>query len=429
MDARSSLPIFVLILIVLVALSAYFSASETALSSYNKMRMKSEAEDKKGKKARHVLELSENYEKLISTILIGNNIVNILATSIATLLFVEVFRGFDNGEALGATVSTVVMTLAILIFGEITPKTIAKRTADKFSKKVVGTLGFLTWILTPLTFVFNLWQKFVLSFLKGDEEASVTEDEIITVVEEAAEDGEIDEQESELIKNVIKFSDLDVNDILTPRVDVAAVDISWDRERIAKVFADTEFSRLPIYEENIDNILGILYQKDFFNHGDQPVKELIKPVKFIFSSMKISRLLKLFQDSKCHMVVINDEYGGTEGIVTLEDVIESLVGEIYDEHDEVIEDIVKIADDKYRVLGSTSIDKFLETFEIEKEEEDDDSDITTVSGFAAHNLEKIPDEGDIVEYENLKITITKTDSNRVMETVVQVFPKEEETEE
>ncbi len=425
MDGRS-IPIFVLILIVLIALSAYFSASETAFSSYNRMRMKSEAEDKKGKKARHVLELGENYEKLISTILIGNNIVNILATSIATLIFVALF---EDNAALGTTVSTVVMTLAVLIFGEITPKTVAKRTADSFSKKVVGSLGFLTWLLTPLTFVFNLWQKFILSFFKGDGEASVTEEEIITVVEEAAEDGEIDEQESELIKNVIKFSDLDVNDILTPRVDVAAVDIEWDRERIAKVFADTEFSRLPIYEENIDNILGILYQKDFFNHGDEPVKNLVKPVKFIFSSMKISRLLKLFQETKCHMVVVNDEYGGTEGIVTLEDVIESLVGEIYDEHDEVVEDIIKIADDKYRVLGSTSIDKFLETFELELEEEDDDADITTVSGFAAHNLEKIPDEGDIFEHENLKITVTKTDSNRVLETVVQVFPKEEETEE
>jgi len=421
----SSLPLFVLLLIVLIALSAYFSASETAFASYNKMRMKSEAEDKKDKKsrkARRVLELSENYEKLISTILIGNNIVNIVASSIATLLFTHLV----GNEAVGATVSTVVMTLAILIFGEITPKTVAKRTADNFSKKVAGSLGGLVATFTPLTFVFNLWQKFVLSFLKDEDEAGITEDEIITVVEEAASDGEIDEQESELIKNVIKFSDLDVNDILTPRVDVAAVDISWDRERIAGVFADTEFSRLPVYEENIDNILGILYQKDFYNHGETPVSELVKPVKFIFSSMKISRLLKLFQDTKCHMVVINDEYGGTEGIVTLEDVIESLVGEIYDEHDEVVEDIIKISDDKYRVLGSTSIDKFLETFELELEEEDDDSDITTVSGFAAHNLEKIPDEGDIFEHENLKITITKTDSNRVLEAVVQVFPKTEE---
>ncbi len=423
-NGSSNTPVFVLVIIVLVALSAFFSASETALSSYNKAKMKSEADDKKGKKARRVLRIGENYEKLISTILVGNNIVNIVATSIATLLFTSLIED----PALAATVSTVVMTLAVLTFGEITPKTIAKRTADGFSKKVSGPIEFLMVIFTPITAIFNLWQKFVMKFVKG-EEISVTEDEIITVVEEAAEDGEIDEQESELIKNVIKFSDLDVNDILTPRVDVAAVDISWDRERIAQVFADTEFSRLPVYEETIDNVVGILYHKDFSNHRNTDVGQLVKPVKFIFSSMKISRLLRLFQESKCHMVVVNDEYGGTEGIVTLEDVIESLVGEIYDEHDEVVEDIIKISDDKYRVLGSTSIDKFLESFELELEEEDDDSDITTVSGFAAHNLEKIPDEGDVFEHENLKITITKTDSNRVMEAVVQVFPKEEEPEE
>ncbi|MBO5098942.1 MAG: HlyC/CorC family transporter [Clostridia bacterium] len=424
MDGSSSLTLSVLLLILLIALSAYFSASETAFASYNKMRMKSEAEDKKAIKARRVLSLSENYEKLISTILIGNNIVNIVATSVATLLFTHLI----SNEAVAATVSTVVMTLAVLTFGEITPKTVAKRTADSFTKKVADSLTVLTIVFTPLTFIFNLWQKFVLKFFKDDGEAAVTEDEIITVVEEAAEDGEIDEQESELIKNVIKFSDLDVNDILTPRVDVAAVDINWDKERIAKVFAETEFSRLPVYDESIDNISGILYQKDFYNHSQLPVSELVKPVKFIFSSMKISRLLKLFQESKCHMVVVNDEYGGTEGIVTLEDVIESLVGEIYDEHDEVVEDIVKLSETNYKVLGSTSIDKFLETFELELEEEDDDSDITTVSGFAAHNLEKIPDEGDVFEHRNLKITITKTDSNRVVEAMVEVMPIPEEEE-
>lgn len=425
MDGSSSLTLSVLLLILLIALSAYFSASETAFASYNKMRLKSEAEDKKAVKARRVLSLSENYEKLISTILIGNNLVNIVATSVATLLFTHLL---PNNEAMAATVSTVVMTLVVLTFGEITPKTVAKRTADNFSKKVAGSLSVLTVLFTPLTFIFNLWQKFVLKFFKDDGEIAVTEDEIITVVEEAAEDGEIDEQESELIKNVIKFSDLDVNDILTPRVDVAAVDINWDKEKIAKIFAETEFSRLPVYDESIDNVLGILYQKDFYNHGELPVSELVKPVKFIFSSMKISRLLKLFQESKCHMVVVNDEYGGTEGIVTLEDVIESLVGEIYDEHDEVIEDIVKLSETRYKVLGSTSIDKFLETFELELEEDDDDSDITTVSGFAAHNLEKIPDEGDSFEHRNLKITITKTDSNRVVEAMVEVFPVEEEEE-
>lgn len=424
MDGSSSLTLSVLLLILLIALSAYFSASETAFASYNKTRMKSEAEDKKALKARRVLSLSENYEKLISTILIGNNIVNIVATSVATLLFTHLI----SNEAVAATVSTVVMTLAVLTFGEITPKTVAKRTADSFTKKVADSLTVLTIVFTPLTFIFNLWQKFVLKFFKDDGEAAVTEDEIITVVEEAAEDGEIDEQESELIKNVIKFSDLDVNDILTPRVDVTAVDINWDKEKIAKVFAETEFSRLPVYDESIDNISGILYQKDFYNHSQLPVSELVKPVKFIFSSMKISRLLKLFQESKCHMVVVNDEYGGTEGIVTLEDVIESLVGEIYDEHDEVVEDIVKLSETNYKVLGSTSIDKFLETFELELEEEDDDSDITTVSGFAAHNLEKIPDEGDVFEHRNLKITITKTDSNRVVEAMVEVMPIPEEEE-
>ena len=424
MDGSSSLTLSVLLLILLIALSAYFSASETAFASYNKTRMKSEAEDKKALKARRVLSLSENYEKLISTILIGNNIVNIVATSVATLFFTHLI----SNEAVAATVSTVVMTLAVLTFGEITPKTVAKRTADSFTKRVADSLTVLTIVFTPLTFIFNLWQKFVLKFFKDDGEAAVTEDEIITVVEEAAEDGEIDEQESELIKNVIKFSDLDVNDILTPRVDVTAVDINWDKEKIAKVFAETEFSRLPVYDESIDNISGILYQKDFYNHSQLPVSELVKPVKFIFSSMKISRLLKLFQESKCHMVVVNDEYGGTEGIVTLEDVIESLVGEIYDEHDEVVEDIVKLSETNYKVLGSTSIDKFLETFELELEEEDDDSDITTVSGFAAHNLEKIPDEGDVFEHRNLKITITKTDSNRVVEAMVEVMPIPEDEE-
>lgn len=407
-------PMYVFALIVLVALSAYFSASETAFASYNRMRMKSEAEDD-GDKARRVLRLSENYEKLISTILIGNNIVNIVATSLATVLFTHLIKN----EELAVTISTVIMTLTVLIFGEITPKTVAKRTPETFSKSVVGSLSMLVKLFTPITAVFNVWQKFILKLLKAEEEASVTEDEIITVVEEAASDGEIDEQESELIKNVIKFSDLDVNDILTPRVDVAAVDITWDRERIAGVFAETEFSRLPVYEENLDSIVGILYQKDFYNESHKPLSDLVRPVKFIFSSMKISRLLKLFQESKCHMVVVNDEYGGTEGIVTLEDVLESLVGEIYDEHDEVIEEIIQISDNRYRALGSTGIDKFLEFFDLENE--DEDSDITTVSGFAAHTLEKIPDEGDMFEYENLKITITKTDSNRVLEAVIEVM--------
>ena len=338
----------------------------------------------------------------------------------------SLLRNQDSGRLLhgGKVVRPCVMTVLVLIFGEITPKTIAKHLPEKFAKFSVGLLSGIAAILTPLSAVFNIWQKFVIKFFKTDGELSVTEEEIIAVVEEAAGGGEIDEQESELIKNVIKFSDLDVNDILTPRVDVVAVDISWERERIAEVFSESEFSRLPVYDENMDNILGILYQKDFYNDSNTPVYELVKPVKFIFSSMKLSRLLKLFQESKCHMVVVNDEYGGTEGIVTLEDVLESLVGEIYDEHDEVVLDIEEISEKKYKVLGSMAIDKFFEFFEIRQVEED--SDITTVSGFAAHMLEKIPDEKDVFEYNNLKITITKTESNRVTEAIVEVIGEKEE---
>lgn len=417
-----SIMLEVIILVILLSCSAYFSATETAFTSYNRAKMKNEAEDG-GKLAALVLKLSEKFEKLLATVLIGNNIVNIVATSLSTVLFVSLIK---NGE-LAVTVSTIVMTLSVLIFGEITPKTVAKRSPERYAKKSARLLNGIIVLLTPLTAVFNIWQHFVIKIMHSEDGSGVTEDEIITVVEEAANGGEIDEQESELIKNVIKFSDLDVNDILTPRVDVEAVEIGWDRQRIAEVFSATEFSRLPVYEENLDSIKGILYQKDFYNDSNAPVSALVKPVKFIFSSMKISRLLKLFQETKCHMVVVTDEYGGTEGIVTLEDVLESLVGEIYDEHDEVIEDITSLGGDDYTVVGGCSIDRFYEYFNLE--EIPDDSDITTVSGFAAHSLGKIPDEGDTFNYENLTVTVTKTDSNRVLELKVHKNEKPEDSEE
>ena len=417
-----SIMLEVIILVILLSCSAYFSATETAFTSYNRAKMKNEADDG-GKLAALVLKLSEKFEKLLATVLIGNNIVNIVATSLSTVLFVSLIK---NGE-LAVTVSTIVMTLSVLIFGEITPKTVAKRSPERYAKKSAKILNGIIVLLTPLTAVFNIWQHFIIRMMHSEDGSGVTEDEIITVVEEAANGGEIDEQESELIKNVIKFSDLDVNDILTPRVDVEAVEIDWDRQRIAEVFSATEFSRLPVYEENLDSIKGILYQKDFYNDSTAPVSALVKPVKFIFSSMKISRLLKLFQETKCHMVVVTDEYGGTEGIVTLEDVLESLVGEIYDEHDEVIEDITSLGGDDYTVVGGCSIDRFYEYFNLE--EIPDDSDITTVSGFAAHSLGKIPDEGDTFDYENLTVTVTKTDSNRVLELKVHKNENPEDSEE
>ncbi len=420
MDSPGSIPLQILILIVLCALSAFFSASETAFMSFSKSKMKTEADDG-NKKAKLVLKINEKYEKLLSTILVGNNIVNILATSLATVLFTSLIAN----EELAVTVSTVVMTLAVLIFGEITPKTVAKKISQKFTKSISKPINVIMVLLTPVTYLFGLWQSFVLKLTKkGEDDIGVTEEEIITVVEEAAIGGEIDEQESELIKNVIKFSDIDVNDILTPRVDIVAVEKSFDRQQIAEVFSQSEFSRLPVYDENIDKIIGVLYQKDFYSNPDTPVLELVRPVKFIFTSMKISKLLKYFQETKRHMVVVSDEFGGTAGIVTLEDVLESLVGEIYDEHDEVVEeDISELSENMYKVLGSTAIDKFLEFFEIDEEIED--SDITTFSGFVAHNLGEIPEVGSF-EYKNLKITITETEANRLVSAEVEVTPIEDE---
>ena len=432
MDSTGSIPLLqaeadmssiftqVFILLILLLFSAFFSSAETAFSTFSRSKMKTEAEEG-GKKAKLVLKLSDAYDKLLSTILVGNNIVNILATSLATVLFTELL-----GEELGVTASTIVMTLLVLIFGEITPKTLAKKLSYGLSKKLATTLQAISVILSPLTYMFNLWQSLVLKFVKGYDEQSVTEEEIITVVEEAAIGGEIDEQESELIKNVIKFSDIEVNDILTPRVDIVAIEKGCDRQQIAEVFSQSEFSRLPVYEETIDSIIGILYQKDFYGEPNEPIFKLIRPIKSIFASMKISKLLKYFQETKCHMVVITDEYGGTKGIVTLEDVLESLVGEIYDEHDEVVEEIVEIGENKYRIMGSTPIDKFYELVGLEEEEED--SHITAFSGFVAHNLGEIPDKA-VFEYKNLRITITKTESNRLVEAEVEVFEKSENDEE
>lgn len=417
----TSIAVQIVVLIILICLSAFFSASETAFSTFSKSKMKTEA-DEGDKRSKLVIKLSDKYDKLLSTILVGNNIVNILATSMATVLFTSIIT---NGE-LAVTVSTAVMTLLVLIFGEITPKTLAKKSSYKISKEFAKPLNLLSVLLTPLTYLFNLWQKLVTTVVKTEDDQGVTEEEIITVVEEAAIGGEIDEQESELIKNVIKFSDLDVNDILTPRVDIVAVEKGWDRQQISEVFSQSEFSRLPVYDENIDTIIGILYQKDFYSDTSLPVFQLVKPVKSIFTSMKISKLLKYFQETKCHMVVVSDEYGGTAGIVTLEDVLESLVGEIYDEHDEVVEDIVQLGETKFRAMGSTALDKFFEFFELEEEFEDD-SDITTLSGFVAHNLGEIPESGSF-RYENLMITITKTDANRLVEAEIEVFPKEPKDE-
>lgn len=415
-----NIPTYIVVMVVLVLMSAYFSATETAFSSLNKTRVKSMIE-KGNKKAKLVLSLSENYDKLISTILIGNNIVNIALSSIATVMFISLY-----GD-IGATVATAVITVVVLIFGEITPKSIAKDVPEKFAMFSAPIIKFFIWILTPINFLFSLWKKLVSKIFKVEENAKMSSEELIMLVDEVEQEGTFDTDESELIRNAIEFTELEAEDILTHRVDLEAVSLDTPKDEIARIFATTQFSRLLVYEENIDNIVGIIHLKDFFKEygiTKQNIKTIMTKPLFIQKSEKINDLLKILQTNKSHIAVVIDEYGGTLGIVTMEDILEELVGEIWDEHDEIIENFKEIAENKFVVDCSVTFDDFCDFFDIKFE-----SDSVSVGGWVMEQLGKIPEQGDKFTFENLDIIITGVDSHRVTKIQVLQNPKPEEDEE
>lgn len=395
-------------LVILVLLSGYFSATETAFSALNRIKIKNLAEGG-NKRASLVLELLEKYDKLLSAILIGNNIVNILSASIASALFIKLAG--DKGIAL----STAVMTVVVLIFGEVGPKSLAKEMPESFAMASAPYIDLICRILTPLTMFFVLIKKLLSKLVGVRSRRSMTDDEILTIVKEAQADGAIAPNEGDLIKSAIEFYDLDANDILIPRVDIVAVELGTDIKTIDELFRSSGFSRLPVYKDTIDSITGMINQKDFYYRvldGEKSIDDIIKPVVFISGDMKISDLLTLLQKKKTHLAVVADEYGGTEGIVTLEDVIEELVGEIWDEHDEVVVDVTRLANDCYRFSANAALDRLEELFDIKI-----DSENTTVGGWVSEMLEKIPSVNDSFEYEDILITVTKADGRRALETV------------
>ena len=401
---------YLVIIIACVIMSAYFSATETAFTSFNRIRMKTNAE-KGDKKAQRVLKLAENYDSLISTILIGNNIVNIAAASLGTLFFTGLLTGSNPDTA--ATVSTVALTVVVLIFGEITPKTIAKNSPDKFAIFASPMISILLVVFTPFNFIFKQWQKLLAKLAKDDEDKGMTEEELISIIEEAEEDGGIDEEESTLIKSAIEFGDLEVGDIYTPRIDITALPTTTDRANAAKVFSDSGYSRIPIYEGDLDNVVGILYYKDFYSlpaDRDVPIMEILKPVIYVPKSQKVNDLMKELQEKQLHMAIVTDEYGSTAGIVTLEDILEEIVGDIWDEHDEIIEEIKEVGDGEYEVAGTANIEKLFDELDMELDEE---MDAVTATGWAMDILEKIPEEGDTFEYNGLDVTVVKMDGRRV----------------
>ncbi len=403
----------------LILMSAYFSATETAFSSINKIRLKNMVSEG-NKKAKLVLDMANDYDKLLSTILVGNNIVNIASTSLATVIFMQYY-----GD-MGATLSTVVMTLVILIFGEISPKSMAKEAPETFSMFSAPILKFFMFLLAPINFIFSLWKKLLSKIIKVDEDRKMTQDELMVLVDEVTQDGGIDEDEGKLLRSAIEFTERCAEDILTPRIDLEAVPSDATKEDVALLFQESRFSRLLVYEDSIDDIIGVIHQKDFYTEkgitGRKLSEVMTEPV-FVPKSIMISDLLKYLQRNKSHIAVVSDDYGGTLGIVTMEDILEELVGEIWDEHDDVVETFTKIDERKYKVLCNTDLETFLKFFDISYDEEN-----SSVNGWVMDELGKIPEVGDKFSYENLDVTVTETEDRRVVEIEVFVNDIEEEDE-
>ena len=411
---------YIIAMVACVICSAFFSATETAFSSYNRTRIKTLSE-KGSKRASLVLKLSENYDKLLSTILIGNNIVNIAVASLGTVMFVKIY-----GD-IGATISTVVITVVVLIFGEISPKSIAKDFSEKFAMFSAPIIRFLIWILLPVNFLFTMWKKFLSLFFKDKGDDKMSQEELLMLVDEVQEEGSIDDSEGNLLRNAIEFSDLRAEEILTHRVDIESLSVDSSKEEIADMFATSKFSRLLVYKDDIDNIVGVLHIKDFYTKDgitDKSVEEIMTTPIFIHKTEKASSLLKRLQTEKSHIAVVLDEFGGTLGIVTMEDILEELVGEIWDEHDDVLEDFKQVGEGEYLVNCDMSMDDFCNFFDVKT-----DSDSSTLNGWIAEKLDKVPEKDDNFLFENLDITVTETDAHRVISALVKVTAPTDKEEE
>ena len=416
---------YIFSILCLLLLSAFFSATETAFTSLNRIKMKNMANDDV-KNAKLVLKLEDRYDKLLSTILIGNNIANIGMTAIATVMFVALLGG-----SLGPTASTMVMTVAVLIFGEISPKNIAKEHPEGFALFAAPIMRGLMWIFTPLNVFFSLWKKLLGKIFGTQENGSYTEDELITIVEEAQIGGSIGKEQQELITNAIEFDDLEAIDVITPRVDIVAVELGTSVEEIGRTFKESGLSRLPVYEDDLDNIIGIINQKDFHNYvvgENRELEQYIKPVAYVAESIKAAVLLKKMQTKKTHIAIIVDEYGGTTGLVTMEDIIEELVGKIYDEHDAIeMREVTRLYDGSYSVAGGANVEKFFEMVG-----EDIDINATTINGWVMIELDRLAKVGDTFTYRSrhkiFHVRVTRADERRALMVQIRIedIPEEDE---
>ena len=411
----------ILFILVMLVFSALFSSAETAFSSVNKLRLKN-YEAQGSKKAATALKLANRFDEVLTAVLIGNNIVNIATSSVSTLVFVSIVG--SNG----ALVSTIVTTVLVLIFGEVLPKSYAKRNAEKLALMFAAPLSFIVVLFKPLVFLFNKLSALVSH---GDEDApSVTEDELKYMIDEIEEQGVIEAQESELVKSALEFDEISVNEILIPRVKVVGVELSSTIDEIKALFSSEMYSRLPVYEKSLDDIVGIITNKAFFKmlvEGGDDIRSIIQEVPHIADTKLISEAMRDMQRSKVHLAVVTDQYGGTKGIVTLEDIIEELVGEIYDEDDEIVNSIMMLAPDKYEVAGDMNISELLELLDLD--EKLIQTDYTTVGGWVIDVMEHIPEAGETAVSGIFRITAEEVSDQTVEKVIIELLPQENPVEE
>lgn len=411
--------------VVLIMLSAFFSSTETAFSSVSKVRLKNLA-DNGNKKAKTALYVSERYGKALSTVLVGNNIVNIANSALATVFFVNLF-----GEANGTVLCTIVMTIIVLIFGEVMPKNIAINNAERICMNFAPVLRFLMIILTPITAILMGINKIYEKVAKKDESAepSVTEDELKYIIESIEEEGVLEEQESELVQSALEFDEKTVVEVITPRVDMVAIDIDDPIDEITELVLKERYSRIPVYKDNIDKIIGVLHTRDYLealieNNGVPDIESMLQPAHFIYKTKKLSALLADFKYNKIHLAVVTDDYGGILGIVTMEDLLEQIVGDIWDEDEEEEKMFLKISDNKYEVSGDMSIPDMLDLFD--KPARYIETDSNSVGGWALEQLTNIPESGEQFVYKEFEITVRKVMDQRILSLIIVYTPKENE---
>ncbi len=413
-----------LIAIILLTLSStFFSATETAFSSANKIKLKNLAADD-NKRAAYALKLAEDFDQLITAVLVGNTISNITMTTVATVYGIMTW-----GDRIGPTIATIMVTFLVLVFGEISPKILAREYAEEVALFLTPFVRGLIFILTPLTFIFNGLKIILKKAFGKNDEPEFSEDELLTIVEEAEAGGAIGEEQSELIANAIEFNDIEAIDILTPRVDIVAIERGTPVAEIKKVFKESGLSRLPVYEDDLDDIIGVINQKDLYNNNVKNIKDvekIIKPVAYVAETLKAAVLLKKMQAKRTHIAIVVDEYGGTTGLVTLEDIIEEIVGDIYDEHDAVTSrDVRQAGEDVYMVAGGANLEDFFEMFD-----EEIDADATTINGWVMIKLDRLAKVGDEFDYESkhklFHVKVTKADARRALMTRITVKDKPED---